>query len=139
MEQPWLQSVLDYATNEELSNETITRYYIDGTILVGIVNGEPSNEIALYENDDLIFLNEAQHEIIKELCKNGLITYEEAPTQNYRVACYETVHGYLSIEASSVSEAITLANKELADSGMENSYKVFDREFSACTAETTQL
>ena len=55
--------------------------------------------------------------------------------KSYRVACYETVHGYIYVDAKSEDEALELAQEILENDGMPSDAKVFDRDFEACTAE----
>ena len=55
--------------------------------------------------------------------------------KSYRVACYETVHAYIYIDATSEDEALELAEEILDNDGMPQDAKVFDRDFEACVAE----
>ena len=55
--------------------------------------------------------------------------------KSYKVACYETVHAYIYIDATSEDEALELAQEILLTDGMPSDAKVFDREFEACIAE----
>ena len=54
---------------------------------------------------------------------------------SYKVACYETVHGYIYVDATSEDEALELAQEILLTDGMPQDAKVFDRDFEACVAE----
>ena len=55
--------------------------------------------------------------------------------KSYRVACYETVHAYIYIDATSEDEALELAEEILDNDGIPQDAKVFDRDFEACIAE----
>ena len=55
--------------------------------------------------------------------------------KSYRVACYETVHGYIYVDAKSEDEAIELAQEILENDGMPSDAKIFNRDFEACIAE----
>ena len=54
---------------------------------------------------------------------------------SYKVSCYETVHGYIYVDAKSEDEALELAQQILEDDGMPSDAKIFDRDFEACMAE----
>ena len=53
---------------------------------------------------------------------------------SYKVACYETVHGYIYVDAKSEDEALELAQQILENDGMPSDTKIFDRDFEACIA-----
>ena len=53
----------------------------------------------------------------------------------YKVACYETVHAYIYVDAESEEEAFELAEKILENDGIPSNAKVFDRNFEACIVE----
>lgn len=55
--------------------------------------------------------------------------------KSYKVACYETVHAYIYVDAKSENEAFKLVEKILENDGMPSDAKVFDRNFEACMAE----
>ena len=57
--------------------------------------------------------------------------------KSYRVACYETVHGYIYVDAKSEDEALELAQEMLENDGMPSDATIFDREFEACSAEVS--
>ena len=54
---------------------------------------------------------------------------------SYKVVCYETVHGYIYVDAKSKDEALEFAQEILDNDGMPSDAKVFDRDFKACIAE----
>ena len=55
--------------------------------------------------------------------------------KSYKVSCYETVHAYFYVNATSEDEALELAEEILENDGMPQDAKVFDRDFEACVAE----
>ena len=55
--------------------------------------------------------------------------------KSYKVACYETVHGYINVDAKSEDEALELEQQILENDGMPSDAKIFDRDFEACSAE----
>ena len=55
--------------------------------------------------------------------------------KSYKVACYETVHAYIYVDAKSEDEALKIAQEILENDGMPSDAKVFDRDFEACVAE----
>ena len=55
--------------------------------------------------------------------------------KSYKVACYETVHAYIYVDAKSEDEALEIAQEILENDGMPSDAKVFDRDFEACVAE----
>ena len=59
----------------------------------------------------------------------------EKKIKSYKVACYETVHSYIHIEATSEEQALEKANKILEEDGMPTDARCFNREFKACVAE----
>lgn len=56
--------------------------------------------------------------------------------KSYRVACYETVHAYIYVDAESEEEALELAQEILENDGIPSDARTFDREFEACMAES---
>ena len=54
---------------------------------------------------------------------------------SYKVACYETVHGYIYVDAKSEEEALELAQQILENDGMPSDAKILDRDFEACSVE----
>lgn len=55
--------------------------------------------------------------------------------KSYRVACYETVHAYIYVDAESEEEALELAQEILDNEGIPSDARTFDREFEACAVE----
>ena len=55
--------------------------------------------------------------------------------KSYKVACYETVHACIYVDAKSEDEALELAQEILENDGMPSDAIVFDRNFEACMAE----
>lgn len=55
--------------------------------------------------------------------------------RKYKVACYETVHTYIYVDAESEEEALTKAEQILEEDGMPSDAKHFDKDYEACMAE----